>query len=141
MSEIAPRRMSMRTLSAESGLKPAQIRYFVVSGLIPPAEGTGRGAHYSTEHLSRIERLKPYYEEGWTAQQLRAFADAKALEGSHELGHRRLSAFSGFTLAKGIQCLIDRSAVDLTLAQQDLLRDQLQRHTSRFLRTIREASR
>lgn len=141
MSAKALRRMTMRALSAESGLKPAQIRYLIVSGLIPPANGTGRGAHYSDEHLNRLERLKPYYEEGWTAQQLRSFADAKALDKPREMGHRRLSVFSGFALADGIQCLIDRAVADLTLAQQDQLRDQLQRHTSRFLRTLGKTKR
>lgn len=135
-----PRRMTLRVLSSQSGLKPAQIRYFIVSGLIPPAEGTGRGAHYSDEHLSRIERLKPYYEEGWTVQQLRSLTESSSAS-PRNAGHRQLSVFSGFALANGIQCLIDRAAVDLSLAQQDQLRDQLQRHTNRFLRTVRGTGR
>lgn len=135
MNQVVSGRMTLRTLSSQSGLKPTQIRYFIVAGLIPPANGTGRGAHYNAEHLSRIQRLKPYFEEGWTAQQIRSFLDSDAAM-PRAVGQRRISVFSGFDLAEGIQCLIDRATVNLSLAQQDRLRDQLQRHTRRFLQTV-----
>ena len=40
------------------------VRYYVQRGLIPAPTGTGRGKHYTPEHLERLIRVRTWQEEG-----------------------------------------------------------------------------
>ena len=50
-------RFSIDELSAESGIVPRTIRYYITQGMIPPAHGRGASATYDRRHLLRLKLI------------------------------------------------------------------------------------
>jgi DNA-binding transcriptional MerR regulator len=50
-------RYSIDELSAETGITPRTIRYYITEGMIPPAYGRGASATYDRRHLLRLRLI------------------------------------------------------------------------------------
>jgi DNA-binding transcriptional MerR regulator len=76
--------MTLPEIAEASGLPGRTIRFYIARGLMDgPAKG-GRGAAYTEEHLTRLERIKSLQSEGRTLSEI-----ARLLG-----GHMELSAVS-----------------------------------------------
>ena len=51
-------RYSMEELSRRARVTPRTIRSYVAEGLLPPPEGSGRGATYGRNHLDRLKVIR-----------------------------------------------------------------------------------
>ena len=133
MAAKVEQRLTLAALVAETAMEPRRIRYYIARKVLPRAKGAGRAAYYTDAHLRLIERIKPYIDEGWTASSLKRLVSRDLPAQSHDA--RKVSALWRFEVGQGIECLVDRAASGLSTADVDVLRDQLQRLTGRFLRT------
>jgi DNA-binding transcriptional MerR regulator len=53
-----PYRYSLADLEEATGLAGRTIRYYITEGLLPAAQGRGKGATYSAEHLLRLKAVE-----------------------------------------------------------------------------------
>lgn len=53
-----PYRYTLADLEEATGLPGRTIRYYITEGLLPPAQGRGKGATYSAEHLLRLKAVE-----------------------------------------------------------------------------------
>ena len=53
----ATERYSIDELSAETGVTPRTIRYYITEGMIPPAHGRGASATYDRRHLLKLKLI------------------------------------------------------------------------------------
>ncbi len=51
-------------LAVLGGVSRRTVRYYVQRGLLPTPTGTGRGKHYTQEHLELLVRIRHLQEEG-----------------------------------------------------------------------------
>jgi DNA-binding transcriptional MerR regulator len=56
--------MTLADLSEETGIPARTIRFYIARGLLAGPVKAGRGAVYTAEHLSRLERIKGLQAEG-----------------------------------------------------------------------------
>lgn len=133
MNAKVERKLTLAALVAETGMESRRIRYYISQEVLPRAKGAGRGAYYTSAHLQLIERIKPYMDEGWTASSLKRLLSRGPAAPSND-GPRKVSVLWRFEIGRGIECNVDRVVTGLGSADLDVLRDQLQRLTGRFLR-------
>ena len=57
-------------LAAHGGVSRRTIRYYVRRGLLPAPTGTGRGKHYTREHLDALIRIRELQESGVTLTEI-----------------------------------------------------------------------
>ena len=55
---------NIETLAKLAGLTRRTIRYYVQRELIPKPDGGGRGHYYTDKHLTLIEKIKAWQEQG-----------------------------------------------------------------------------
>ena len=55
---------SIAEMAALGGVSRRTVRYYVQRGLIPAPTGTGRGCHYTQEHLDALVRVRRLQESG-----------------------------------------------------------------------------
>lgn len=65
-------RYSIEELSALTGVTRRNIRFYVVSELIPAPEGWGPSATYRRTHLVRLRAIKHLRERRWSLKEIRA---------------------------------------------------------------------
>lgn len=53
-----PYRYTLADLEEATGLSGRTIRYYITEGLLPPAQGRGKGATYGAEHLLRLRAVE-----------------------------------------------------------------------------------
>lgn len=63
-------RISIAELARLGGVSRRTVRYYVQRGLIPAPLGTGRGSHYTQEHLDALIRVKALQERGLPLSQI-----------------------------------------------------------------------
>jgi DNA-binding transcriptional MerR regulator len=56
-TRVSGERYSIDQLSAETGISPRTIRYYITEGMIPPAHGRGASATYDRRHLLRLRLI------------------------------------------------------------------------------------
>src|SRR3569832_365027 len=54
---MAPNGYGVAELAELGGVTRRTVRYYVLRGLLPPPTGTGRGNHYSQEHLDALLKI------------------------------------------------------------------------------------
>lgn len=55
---------SIAELAERGGVTRRTVRYYVQRGLLPTPLGTGRGPHYTTEHLQRLIHIRTLQDAG-----------------------------------------------------------------------------
>lgn len=55
---------SIAELTERGGVSRRTVRYYVTRGLLPAPTGTGRGKHYTQEHLDTLIRIRTWQEAG-----------------------------------------------------------------------------
>lgn len=53
-----PYHYTLADLENETGLSGRTIRFYITEGLLPPAQGRGKGATYTAEHLLRLRAVE-----------------------------------------------------------------------------------
>jgi len=61
---------SIKDLASLGGVSRRTVRYYVQRGLIPPPLGTGRGNHYTQEHLDLLLSVKDAQQVGKSLDQI-----------------------------------------------------------------------
>lgn len=56
--------LSISELAGLGGVNRRTVRFYVQRGLIPSPTGTGRGAHYTRDHLDALLRVKRLQQDG-----------------------------------------------------------------------------
>lgn len=64
-------RFSLADLVDASGLPERTIRHYVEVGLLPPAQGRGRGRYYTTQHFERLTMIAQLREERLSIDEIR----------------------------------------------------------------------
>lgn len=59
--------MTREELERETGVTARNIRFLIAEGLIPPPNGTGRGAWYTSEHVAMLKAYAVAKAEGVTS--------------------------------------------------------------------------
>ena len=57
-------RYSIEELADKGGVTRRTVRYYVQRGLLPAPNGTGRGPHYTDQHLDTLIRIRELQEHG-----------------------------------------------------------------------------
>lgn len=70
MTDKRDTKFGIKELAAEGGVSRRTVRYYVQRGLLPPPTGTGRGNHYTQEHLDRLVQVRTWQEEGVTLAEI-----------------------------------------------------------------------
>jgi DNA-binding transcriptional MerR regulator len=60
---IEPESLDLPELSARAGVSPRTVRYYIQQGLLPSPDARGPGAHYGSEHLTRLQLIKRLQRE------------------------------------------------------------------------------
>ena len=102
---------------AEAGeVNRRTVRYYVQRGVIPAPLGTGRGRHYTSEHLDALLRARRLQEAGVPLAEIQAPEKVSRLERDTRsetstdspLGGRRCRRFR---VADGVELTVDESTV------------------------------
>ncbi len=72
---------TIKELAAAGGVSRRTVRYYVTRGLIPPPTGTGRGPHYTEQHLRSLRWVKEQQENGTALAEI--LAGLERGEGPH----------------------------------------------------------
>ena len=66
MSDVTPQTpiYDVSDLASLGGVTRRTVRYYVQRGLLPAPTGTGRGKHYTEEHLRRLIQIRSWQESG-----------------------------------------------------------------------------
>jgi DNA-binding transcriptional MerR regulator len=70
---------NIETLAKMTGLTRRTIRYYVQRGLLDQPEGGGRGSYYTDRHLSTIEKIKKWSEQGVPLIHMKAMLEGKEI--------------------------------------------------------------
>lgn len=62
---------SIQDLCDQTGLPRRTIHFYTQQGLLPPPEGAGLGAHYSENHLLRLQAIPRLRSQGLRLDQIR----------------------------------------------------------------------
>jgi len=65
-------RYGIEELAVLGGVTRRTVRYYVQEGLLQAPFGVGRGRHYGTEHLARLQAVKALQERGLSLDEVRA---------------------------------------------------------------------
>jgi DNA-binding transcriptional MerR regulator len=60
----------IKELADLGGVSRRTVRYYVQRGLLPTPTGTGRGSHYTQEHLDRLVQIRTWQEDGVTLAEI-----------------------------------------------------------------------
>lgn len=78
MSAADGPRYGIQELADLGGVSRRTVRYYVQEGLLPAADGTGRGGHYKALHLARLVRIRELQEEGVPLAEIPARLEGRA---------------------------------------------------------------
>ncbi|OGH56888.1 MAG: hypothetical protein A3G34_06940 [Candidatus Lindowbacteria bacterium RIFCSPLOWO2_12_FULL_62_27] len=65
---VATKRLSVADLQVRTGLRRRTIRFYIERGLVPHAEGSGRGGYYTEQHALVLRRAQKLLDDGLTIE-------------------------------------------------------------------------
>lgn len=68
---------NIESLSKLSSLTKRTIRYYIEKGLVSPPMGTCRASYYTDDHLSRLEQIKKWSNQGIPLTQIKSILDGE----------------------------------------------------------------
>lgn len=105
---------SIDQIARLSAVSVRTIRFWIQSGVVPPPNGSGRGATYGAEHLEAVLRVLRWQAEGLSLDGMRARLEP---ETDPVLPARRVGSVdvvSRMAVAPGIDLLVDPAAAGLS---------------------------
>ena len=75
----------IQQLVQESGIPRRTIYFYVQQGLLPPPEGAGLAAHYTREHLLRLQLIPALRAQGLRLDEIREKLQALSLQDLEQL--------------------------------------------------------
>ena len=68
--------LDLKALCDDTGVSPRTVYFYVQQGLLPPAEGAGRGAKYSQVHRDRLRLIRQLQDQHLPLAAIRKRIDA-----------------------------------------------------------------
>ncbi|MEL6177499.1 MAG: MerR family transcriptional regulator [Myxococcota bacterium] len=87
-------RYGIQELAQLGGVSRRTVRYYVRLGLLPAPTGTGRGKHYTQEHLDALIRVRDLQESGVSLNAIAEQFEAAGPEGDSARGPASLPGSS-----------------------------------------------
>lgn len=118
MSEQQPSetRYGIQELADLGGVTRRTVRYYVRLGLLPPPLGTGRGKHYSQEHVDALVQVRELQEQGVSlteiGEQMEAGEDPPPGGAAEEVVAIEQVAWTRVTLRDGVELSVKGRGVD-----------------------------
>lgn len=75
--EIEPR-FTLNELIDATGVNQRTIRYYVQQGLVPPAAGKGRSAHYTSAHVEALTQIRELRDRNLSIEEIRQRVEAES---------------------------------------------------------------
>lgn len=142
-------------LSELSGVARRNIHFYVQQGLLPPADGAGLAARYGEEHLLRLRAIPLLRNRGLRLDEIREqLTDLRQAELEKLIAQPpqpvppvkeippprppwpRAETVTRYTLAPGIELLVNSTAATRARPQIDELLREAQRLFDRHIRTL-----
>ena len=96
---------NIESLSKLASLTKRTIRYYIEKGLVNPPMGTCRASYYTDEHLSRLEQIKKWSNQGIPLTQIKSILDGELPSVKFDIEYiitthqwERLNIFEGIEL-------------------------------------------
>jgi DNA-binding transcriptional MerR regulator len=120
------KKFTLKQLEEETGVKPRNIRYYIAEGLLPKAEGQGRGSYYTKDHLRRLREIVSLRDGGYTMDQIRddPSLGERSLEGT-EVQTPAQTGWAHLFLTEHVQVLLRQG-----------LKPKARRKTARALKSL-----
>ncbi|MBD3261415.1 MAG: MerR family transcriptional regulator [Candidatus Altiarchaeales archaeon] len=100
----------IKELSELGGVSRRTIRYYVQQGLLPKPTGTGRGKHYTQEHLDTLLEIRAAQETGKPLEEIKKERlIAEGVIPPDEGPDFEMSAWVRVTIENGIELHLRRS--------------------------------
>jgi DNA-binding transcriptional MerR regulator len=68
--------LDLKALCDDTGVSPRTVYFYVQQGLLPPADGAGRGAKYSQVHRDRLRLIRQLQDQHLPLAEIRKRIDA-----------------------------------------------------------------
>ena len=111
--KIDERTYSIDVLTDLAGITRRAVRFYVQSGLLPPPEGTARGAYYTQAHLQRLLNIRSWQDDGLTLEGIRQRLSAKP-EVRDVRPKGMVEVWTRLNLTEGVELHINTEAAGLT---------------------------
>lgn len=76
-----PRQFDLPQLASHAGVSIRTVRYYIQQGLLPSPDARGPGAHYTEEHLERLQLIKRLQREHLPLAEIRRILENWSSEG------------------------------------------------------------
>ena len=78
----------LKTLCDDTGVSPRTVYFYVQQGLLPPADGAGRGARYSEVHRDRLRLIRQLQDQHLPLAEIRKQIEGLSQNELSELAER-----------------------------------------------------
>lgn len=68
--------LDLKALCDETGVSPRTVYFYIQQGLLPPAEGAGRGARYTDVHRDRLRLIRQLQDQHLPLAEIRKQIDS-----------------------------------------------------------------
>ena len=79
--DIIPVNLDLAQLATRAGVSIRTVRYYIQQGLLPSPEARGPGAHYTEEHLERLQLIKRLQRDHLPLAEIRRILENWSTEG------------------------------------------------------------
>lgn len=116
-------------LSKITGLSKRTIRYYIEMGLLEPPVGACRGSYYTEQHLSRLETIKVWTNNGMPVTQIKYLIEDRSSNLCKSENSILTSKWERYKLNENIEINFKNSTLD----ENDLL------EISNFIKNVLES--
>jgi DNA-binding transcriptional MerR regulator len=111
-------RFSMDALASLAGVTPRTVRYYVAQGLLEPAAGAKRGAHYLRRHLEQLLQVRRWSDAGLSLERIRELqAGASEDPPRRSVAPGSVEVWSRVTVADGLEIQLEPGRANLSPEQ------------------------
>ena len=119
--EATNRLFTLDELACSVGLPRRTVRYYIQIGLLDRPEGLGRGAHYTSNHLTKLLEIRRWQKDGLSLERIRELVDPEKHETLRPLPEPRrkgaVEVWSHVVIDEGIELTLNPTRLGLTPEQ------------------------